>query len=126
MTADVCLIDLIYCCKMKLIYLLFFPFVLFSCEKSDFYTENCGVSLEHSAGLRVVKAEIEEYSCITNIYSGSLDGKSVYITSVVDPACLTNGSLGVYNCEGEFLDNLQPNNSLKVGELLADNRSSLK
>jgi len=106
---------------MKILYLLLFGFMLLSCEKNDIYTEDCNTSLEESAGLSIVTAEIEEYSCLTNINAGKLNGRAVYITSVVDPLCQTNGTVGVYNCNGEFLDNIKPDYNLIIGELLATN-----
>lgn len=106
---------------MKILYLLLFTLTLISCEKNDVYTENCSSSLEEAAGLRIVVAEIEEYSCLANINTGTLNGQAVYITSIVDPLCQTNGTVGVYNCKGEFLDNIKPNYSLTIGDLLATN-----
>lgn len=107
---------------MKLIYVILFAFGFLGCEKNEIYTEKCATTLEESVGLRIVSAEIAEYSCITNIYEGTFKGQSVFITSVVDPLCQTAGTVGVYNCQGEFLDNIKPDYNFKIGELLLTNR----
>lgn len=107
---------------MKLIYVILFAFGISGCEKNEIHTEKCATNLEDSAGLRIVSAEIEEYSCITNIYQGTFNGQSVFITSVEDPLCQTDGTVGVYNCQGEFLDNIRPDYKLKTGDLLLTNK----
>lgn len=107
-----------------MLYLLLFAITIVACEKNDIYTENCPKSLEESAGLAIVMAEIEEYSCLTHLNAGKLNGQAVYITSVVDPLCQTNGMVGVYKCNGEFLDNMKPDYRLVVGELLSTNAAA--
>lgn len=109
---------------MKMLYLVLFALTIIACEKNDIYTKDCGKSLEDAAGLRIVLAEIEGYSCLTNIYAGLLKEQSVYIASVVDPLCLTDGTVGVYNCSGEFLENLKPDYNLKIADLLLTNSAN--
>lgn len=107
---------------MKLSFVVLFALCISGCEKNEIYTEKCATNLEESAGLRIVSAEIEEYSCITNIYEGTFNGQSVFLTSVVDPLCQTDGTVGVYNCQGEFLDNIKPDYKLKTGDFLLSNK----
>lgn len=111
---------------MKLLYLILFASTLIACEKNDVYTQSCSKSLEEAAGLSIVTAEIEQYSCQTNINAGTLNGQSVYITTVVDPLCQTNGTVGVYNCKGEFLDNIKPDYQLIIGDVLSSNTKNLQ
>lgn len=99
--------------------LLFFLALLTACEKSEV---NSSIICEDKAsGLEAVIAEIADYSCITNIYSGSYKEQPAYITMVVDPACTTDGAVGVYDCSGEFIGNLKSDPRLKMGKFIMNN-----
>ena len=104
----------------KLYILIFFLFVV-ACEKQD-VNSDCGTDLESSPRLQLVVEDIQQYSCMTNIYAGTYNNNAVFITNVVDPLCLTDGSVGVYDCSGTYLDNMRTGAGLQIGSLLIDNR----
>lgn len=105
---------------MKSILLLLVSSLMLACEKNE--VRSCEETPEVCPGISIVKEEISEYSCTTNIYEGIYLDKRIFAAVVVDPACLTDGSVGVYSCYGEFIDNVKPGDHLRIGELLVDNR----